>query len=81
MAQSPDEITVPIAEAASDVLDRPVTDLPPLGDAIDLTALDSVISANPAHNVSVTFQYAGLRVIAHSDNTVYVYPLQGIRPD
>ena len=66
---------MPISEAASDALETPVKELPPLSNAIDLDALDAIITNNRSHDVTVTFSYAGLRVLVYSNNTVYLRPL------
>lgn len=67
---------MPITEAVSEAVDTPVETLPPLSDAIDLEGLETLMTDNPAHDVTVIFAYAGLRVLVHSDRTVYVRPLQ-----
>lgn len=66
---------MPIAEAVSDALETPIEELPPLSSAIDLDGLDALITNSQPHDVTVTFSYAGLRVLVHSSNTVYVRPL------
>lgn len=76
VAQPPNEITTPITEAVSEVVETPVEALPPLSDAINVSGLEALITDNPAHDVTITFAYAGLRVLVHSDRTVYVRPLQ-----
>lgn len=73
MGQAPEEVTVPIIETASDALETPVEDLPPLSESVQLDSLDSVV-ADPSQDVTVTFTYAGLRVIVHSGGTVYAAP-------
>lgn len=70
---------MPIIEAVSEVLETPVETVPPLSDAIDVDGLEELITHDPAHDVTVTFAYAGLRVLVHSDGTVYVRPLQNAR--
>lgn len=80
MTQSPDEITTPISEAVSAVLETPVERLPPLSDAIDVDGLEALVTDDSAHDVTVTFAYAGLRVLVHANRTVYVRPLQHARP-
>jgi hypothetical protein len=80
MAQPPTEITSPITEAVSAVLETPVETLPPLSNAIDVGGLEALMTDNPAHDVTVTFAYAGLRVLVHANGTVYVRPLQNARP-
>ena len=75
MGEAPREISMPIAEAVSDALETPIEELPPLSRAIDLDALDAVMTHKRSDDVTVTFSYAGLRVLIHSTNTVYVRPL------
>ena len=75
MAKHPDKIKVLIAETASDALEVPIEDLPPLSEAINLDAIESLIRSsrtNRSSHVTVTFQYAGLWVFVCSGNTVYV---------
>lgn len=79
MTRPPNEITTPIIEAVSEVLETPVETVPPLSDAINIDGLEELITDDPAHDVTVTFAYAGLRVLVHSDRTVYVRPLQHAR--
>lgn len=67
---------MPITEAASEVLETPAETLPPLSDTIDVDGLEALITDNPTHDVTVTFAYAGLRVLVHSDRTVYVRPVK-----
>lgn len=76
MTQLPNEITTPISEAVSEVLDKPIDTLPPLSESIDVGGLEALITDNPAHDVTVTFVYAGLHILVHSDRTVYVRPIQ-----
>jgi hypothetical protein len=76
MAPTTNEITMPITEAVSAVVERPVETLPPLSDTINVDGLETLMTDDPAHDVTVTFAYAGLRVLVHSDRTVYVRPLQ-----
>lgn len=72
---------MPIAEAASDALETPMEELPPLSTAIDLDGLDAVITNSQSNDVTVIFSYAGLRVLVHSSNTVYVRPLRSAERD
>lgn len=71
------EITLPVIEGVSDALETPMEDLPPLSDAIDLDALDTVASSDPPADVLVTFAYAETRVLVYSQDTVYVRPMEG----
>ena len=75
MDQPSSEITVPVVEAASDALGCGVEDLPPLSESVSLDALDAIVS-DPSQDVTVTFSYAGLRVLVRSGQTVYVQPVQ-----
>jgi len=75
MGETPREIAMPIAEAVSDALGTRIEELPPLSHAIDLDGLDAVITNDQSDDVTVTFSYAGHRVLIHSSNTVYVRPL------
>lgn len=81
VTQPPVEVTPPIIEAVSEALERPVETLPPLSESIDVSGLEALMTDEPAHDVTVIFPYAGLRVLVHSDQTVYVRPLhlQGSR--
>lgn len=78
MAESPEEITVTVAETASDALGTPIEELPPLSEAIDLEGLEAVV-ARPTEGrsscVTVSFSYAGLRVLVRSGHTVFVQPI------
>jgi hypothetical protein len=73
MDQAPEEVTVPIVETASDALGTGVEDLPPLSESVPLDGLDAVV-ADPSQDVTVTFSYAGLRILVHSGGTVYAGP-------
>jgi hypothetical protein len=61
MGPPSDELTVSISKAASDVLETPIEELPPLSDAIDPDALDafvgSVSSTRGEPDLSITFSY------------------------
>lgn len=70
---------VRIIEAVSVVSETPVETLPPLSDAIEVDGLEALITDNPVHDVTVTFAYAGVRVLVHSDRTVYVRPHQSVQ--
>lgn len=77
MDTNPDELTVLISETASDALEMPIEDLPPLSDAINIDALEAVAtppSATQPAVVTITFSYADLRVFVCSGNTVYTRP-------
>ncbi|MDV7348427.1 HalOD1 output domain-containing protein [Halorubrum distributum] len=74
-----EEPLLTIAETVSDALNTPVEELPPLSHSIDLDGLEAIVTENRSHNVTVTFPYAGHRVLVHSDSTVYVSPIQNDR--
>lgn len=76
MVQRPNEISTSVLETVSAMLEIPVETLPPISDAIDVSGLEALITDNQAHDVTITFAYAGLRVLVHSNRTVYVRPLQ-----
>lgn len=75
MTHPSDEIVLQITEAVSEVLGTPVETLPILSHAIDIDALTTLIANDPANDVTVSFTYAGLHVLVHSDRTVDVRPL------
>lgn len=72
MGQSREEITIPIVEAVSDARETPIEELPPLTGSIDPDALETLVDDDRYQGLSVTFAYAGLRVVVHSGDTVYV---------
>ncbi|WP_160298111.1 MULTISPECIES: HalOD1 output domain-containing protein [Halorubrum] len=76
MRTSSEEPLVSITEAVSDALNTPMEKLPPLSQSIDLDGLVEIVTENRSHDVTVTFSYAGHRVLVHSDDTVYVRPIQ-----
>jgi hypothetical protein len=81
MGESPaEEMALPILEAVADAIGTPITALPPLSGAIDLDGLDAIVTDADAHDVTVTFRYAGHRVLVHSSETVYVRPIRAGRP-
>lgn len=66
------EISVPIAETVFGSLETPASELPPLSEAIDLDALESLVPAQASPDVTVAFRYEGLRVVVHSGRVVCV---------
>lgn len=66
-----------VTETVSDALETPIEDLPPLSNAIDIDALDSLVTSTDGGSpeVTVTFTYSGLRVHVHSGQIVYVRPV------
>jgi hypothetical protein len=76
MGEPPDEVLLPIVESASRALETPVEELPPLSEAVSVDGLAAIVDADESHDVTVTFAYAGLRVLVHSGRTVYVTPIR-----
>ncbi|MFO8115316.1 MAG: HalOD1 output domain-containing protein [Halorubrum sp.] len=76
MRASSEEPLMTIAESVSDALNVPIEELPPLSRSIDLDGLEAVITDEHSRDVTVTFSYAAHRVLVHSDNSVYVRPIQ-----
>lgn len=80
MARSSEEICVTVTETVSQALETPIEDLPPLSNAIDVDALDSLVTLaeeETSQRVMVTFTYSGLEVLVHSGELVYVRPARG----
>lgn len=78
MARSPEEICVTVTETVSDALETPVEDLPPLSNAVDIDALETLVTAttdDASPGVTVSFTYSGLEVLVHSGELVYVRPV------
>lgn len=71
------ELTVSIAETVFGSLESPPSDLPPLSDAIDLEALETLVPADGSPDVTVAFYYEGLRVFVHSGGVVCARSLPG----
>lgn len=63
-------------EEVADAVGRLVEGLPSLSQSINPDALNALITGNRSHDVTVTFAYAGARVLVHSDGTIYVRPLE-----
>jgi|AntRauTorcE11898_2_1112593.scaffolds.fasta_scaffold73428_1 hypothetical protein len=74
MVENYDRTLLLITEAASEALETPVAELPPLADCINLDGLDAVVGNTDADDVTVIFSYAGLRVFVNSADFVYVRP-------
>lgn len=66
------EIAVPIAETVFESLETPAAELPPLSDAIDLDALETIVPSETIPEVTVAFSYEGLDVFVYSGRTVCV---------
>ena len=76
MREASEETLMTITETVSDALNTPIEQLPPLSRSIDLEGLNTIVTDDPSHDVTITFSYAGHRVLVHSDSTVYVHPIQ-----
>lgn len=70
------DICVTVSETVSEARGESVEALPPLSEAIDTDGLDATVTNERSHDVTVIFSYAGMRVLVHSDSTVYVRPLR-----
>ncbi|WP_164471105.1 HalOD1 output domain-containing protein [Halorubrum sp. CSM-61] len=81
MSESSEELLLSIAETVSDALSTPIEELPPLSQSVDLEGLEAIVTDDRARDVTVTFPYAGHRVIVHSDSLVYVRPIQNDTTD
>lgn len=65
-----------IVESASDSLDVPVQDLPPVSDVIDIEAVDRIVPDQEGESgATVTFHYAGLRFVVYPGKSVHVRPV------
>lgn len=79
-----DEIAISIVETASDALNTPVEELPPLSEAVDVDALNAIIPSTATDqppDVTVTFSYADLTVGVRAGNTVFVSPTHDEKED
>lgn len=74
-------LTMGIVETVAETVDREVLELPPLYDAVDVEALESLFvdarqgPVGPLEDVS--FGYAGCAVTVHADGEVAVVPRHG----
>lgn len=74
-------LTMGIVETVAETVDREALELPPLYDAVDVEALDTLFvdahhgAVSPLREVS--FGYAGCAVTVHADGEVAVDPQQG----
>jgi hypothetical protein len=59
-----------VVERVADVLDRDMTELPLLQSTVDVDALETLLSAETAGTVQISFQYAGLWVTIRSDRSM-----------
>lgn len=75
MGLSHEEISLAIIEAVSEATGTPIEELPLISDSIDPDAIEALVMADSSADLTVTFTYAGQRVVLHSDNTVFVQPI------
>lgn len=77
MGEFREDICLVVTETVADALETPVEELPPIAEVVDLDALDSLVTEPPGESSSVTvsFTYAGLRVLVHGNDFVYAYPM------
>lgn len=80
MAHPPTEILPRIMTAVTVAAGTPMRELPPLSEAINPDGLRSLVTGESSHDVTITFAYAGQRVVVHADSTVYVCPIQDTGP-
>ncbi len=71
------EMAVLVAETIDESLETSIDELPPLSNAIDLEALETIVPPGTTPEVSVMFTYGGLQVVVHSGRTVFVHPIRG----
>lgn len=76
MEETEKEVSVRVCESVSEAMQEPMEALPPLSDAINLDGLDAIVTGDLTHDVTVTFSYAGMRVLVHSGSTIYVRPIR-----
>lgn len=81
MDQSPSEIILRIMTAVAVAAGTPVEELPPLSEAVNPDGLRALVTGAPSHDVTITFAYAGQRVLVNADNTVYVRPIHDTGPE
>lgn len=82
MVPPSNEIILRVSETVSEALETPVQELPPLSDVIDPDGLNAVLTTTdhaPAGAVTVQFEYAGLELFIHSDDVIYVQPVDQAR--
>ena len=80
MAQPPREMTTSILEPVSAVSEAAVETLPPLSNTTEADGLEAFIPDNPVYDVTITFAYAGLRVLVHSLFHPTIVPLKTTIP-
>ncbi|WP_255196981.1 HalOD1 output domain-containing protein [Halorarius litoreus] len=65
--------SIAIVEAVSAATDTATTDLPPLFEAVDVDALDTLVKSRGkagAERLTVSFTYAGVAVTVYSDGDI-----------
>lgn len=80
MGQPASQISVTVAEMVSEAREPSLEEIPPLAEVVDPDALDALVPAtadDPPPDVTVTFSYAGLRVVVRSGEMVYIRPRGG----
>lgn len=81
MGTPSNEIILRVSEAVSEALGTPIDELPPLSDVIDPDGLDAIVSTteDPASRaVTLRFEYAGLEIFIHSEDIIYVQPIDQV---
>ena len=73
------ELTIRVIETVGEALETPMEDLPPLSNSINIGAVADLVTDDPSHDVTITFAYAGMRVLIHSNTTIYVSPIRDER--
>jgi hypothetical protein len=71
-----EEMTLPVLETVADAAGSPIAALPPLSESVNLDGLDALVTNDDDHDVTVTFRYAGHRIVVHSNGTVYAHPIR-----
>ncbi|MBX0324689.1 hypothetical protein EGH21_16810 [Halomicroarcula sp. F13] len=71
------DLTTSLLEAVADETGEDVTDLPPLNDAIDPDALESLLTRDPSDSIQLAFSYTGVRVRIDSDGYLFVQQRTG----
>lgn len=80
MDQPSSEIIPRTTTAVAVAAETPIEELPPLTDAIDPDGFEALVTGDPSHDVTITFAYAGQRVLVHADKTIYVRPIRDTGP-
>lgn len=66
-----------VVDAVASETDTDPTELTPLGTVVDPEALDTLLTAEDAGDISVDFEYEGYRVSVGSDRPVTIESLAG----